>query len=139
MRAMLFTVGLSLLVTGNVWAGQQRGAAQTRCPVSGQSVDGSYYVDVEGFRVLVAGPREADQVKRDPGRAFAALAKNREAANPVVWICPSMMNPVGPDYPFVQQSGKRIYYCCNPCQPRIKRDFSGAAATMARLAAERGG
>ncbi len=107
--------------------------------MSGKPVDGAYYADVEGFHVLTAGPVEADQVRRNPAGAFAALARNKEAAVPVVWVCPSMMNPVGPDYPFVQQSGMRIYYCCAPCQSRIRNDFPGAAATLKRLAEEQRG
>ncbi len=140
-RLFIMALALSALLAGVALSGQRRAPApaQTRCPVSGQPVDGSYFADVDGFHVLTAGPVEADQVRRDPARAFATLARNREAAVPVVWICPSMMNPVAPDYPFVQQAGKRIYYCCAPCQSRIKADFNGAAATMKRLAEERRG
>lgn len=110
--------------------------AQKKCPISGKPVDGTSYVDVDGFRVLTAGPRESEEVRKNPGKAFAALAKNREAANPVVWLCPSMERAVAPNYPFVQQGGKRIYYCCGPCQPRIKSNFKGAADKMKRLAEE---
>ncbi len=110
--------------------------AQTRCPISGKPVDGSNYADVEGFHVLTAGPAESDQVRANPAAAFNTLAKNREAANPVVWLCPSMEQPVGPNYPFVQQSGKRIYYCCRPCQSRIKNNFRGAADKMRQLAGQ---
>ncbi len=110
--------------------------AQTRCPISGKAVDGSNYADVEGFRVLTAGPAETEQVRANPAAAFNALARNREAANPMVWLCPSMERPVGPNYPFVQQAGKRIYYCCRPCQPRIKNNFRGAAEKMRQLAGQ---
>lgn len=113
-------------------------APQTKCPISGRPVDGTHYADVEGFRVYTAGDQESEEVRKNPGRAFAALAKNREAALPLVWKCPSMLRPVAPNFPYVQQAGKRIYYCCNPCQSRIKRDFNGAAATMKRLADEAG-
>lgn len=115
-------------------AGENRAPAQTKCPISGRPVDGSFFADVDGFRVLVAGPAEADEVRKNPNKAFSALAKNREAALPIVWICPSMRNPVAPNYPYVQQAGKRIYYCCRPCQPKIQKNFAGAAAVMKRLA-----
>lgn len=124
---------------GVSWSGERASApAQTRCPISGAPVDGSAYADVDGFRVYTAGEREADEVRKNPGKAFSALAKNREAAIPVVWKCPSMRNPVDSSYPFIQQSGKRIYYCCRPCAPRIKKDFKGAASVMKKMAEEEG-
>lgn len=130
--AFLFAVSLS----GQVSAGERGGfiPAQTKCPISGKSVDGSFFADVDGFRVLTAGQAEADQVLKNPGKAFNALAKNREAAEPIVWVCPSMKQGVSREYPYVQQSGKRIYYCCGPCQPRIRNNFKAAAAEMKRLA-----
>lgn len=109
-------------------------SAQTTCPISGAPVDGSSFVDVEGFRILTAGPNESEAVRRNPAAAFAVLAKNRQAALPTVWICPMMRNPVTPQYPFVQMEGKRIYYCCRPCEGKIKRDFKAAAAIMKSLA-----
>lgn len=127
---------LSLVLSaGLTWCAERRAPpAQTRCPISGQPVNGSYFADVEGFRILTAGERESQEVRRNPGQAFANLARNREAANPIVWVCPSMRNPVAPNYPFIQQSGKRIYYCCAPCAPRIKNNFAAAAVTMKQLA-----
>lgn len=129
--AMLF-----LCVTVPAFAGERGGVApaQTRCPVSGQPVDGRFFADVDGFRVLTSGPAEADAVRKSPAKAFGALAKNREAATPIVWACPSMMREVDASYPFVQQGGKRIYYCCAPCQPRIRQNFKGAAEVMKQLA-----
>lgn len=131
----IIAVALFAIVLGVAVAGERAPApSQRKCPISGKPVDGSYYADVDGFHVLTAGPAEADEVRRDPAKAFAALAKNREAATPIVWMCPSMLNPVAPNYPYVQQAGKRIYYCCRPCEAKIKKDFNGAAATMKRLA-----
>lgn len=118
---------------GIAFAGEAK-PAQSRCPVSGKPVDGTFFVDTEGFRILVAGEREADEVRRDPDKAFKALAKNREAAEPTAWLCPSMERAVDRRYPFVQQAGKRIYYCCQPCQPRIKGNFKAAADKMKSLA-----
>lgn len=108
--------------------------AQTTCPISGAPVDGQNFADVEGFRVLTAGPNESEAVRRNPAAAFATLAKNRQAAQPLVWVCPIMRNPVTPSSPYVQMEGKRIYYCCRPCENQIKRDFKRAAATMKSLA-----
>lgn len=128
---------LFLACAAAVGAAENR-PAQTVCPVSGEPVDGSSYADVDGFRVLTAGPAEADEVRKDPAKDFAALAKRREAANPVVWLCPSMHQGVTPESNFVQQDGKRIYYCCNPCLSRIKKNFKAAAGEMKRLAEEAG-
>lgn len=135
MRVLLFTALLSLF-SGVAVAGERRPPppAQTICPVSGLPVDGGFYADVDGFRVLTAGPAETEEVLRNPGKAFAALARNREAALPIVWKCPSMKRDVSPAYPYVQQGGKRIHYCCAPCQPRIKNNFRGAAEVMKKLA-----
>ena len=137
MRTLRFFPFVFALIIGVAFCGETR-PAQTKCPVSGKPVDGSHYADVDGFRVLTAGESEAAEVRKNPDKAFAALARNKDAALPVVWICPSMLNPVTPSSPYVQQAGKRIYYCCAPCNSRIKKDFKGAAATMKKLA-EQGG
>lgn len=132
-------VFVAVLVAGTLGfagAGETSAPAQTVCPVSGLPVDGGFFADVDGFRVLTAGPAEADAVRKDPGKAFSALAKRREAAEPIVWVCPSMERPVDRRYPFVQQAGKRIYYCCQPCQPRIKKNFKSAANKMKSLAGQ---
>ena len=132
----LFAVALLLGSMGLAHSGEAAGPAQKHCPISGKSVDGSVFVDVEGFRVMVAGQIEADAVRKKPGDAFKALAKRREAAEPVVWLCPSMEQAVDRRYPFVQQAGKRIYYCCRPCQPRIKNDFKWACDKMKSFAGQ---
>lgn len=132
-------LGVSVVVlafAGLGWGGEALTIAQKRCPISGKPVDGTYYVDVDGFRILTAGDKESEAVRKDPGKVFSSLAKNKDAALPVVWKCPSMLNPVTPNHPYVQQGGKRIYYCCAPCKARIQKDFKGAAATMKKLAEE---
>lgn len=127
---LVFGAGVAVL------AGEAFEPAQKHCPVSGKPVDGSFFADVEGFRVLVTGPDEADTVRDDSAKAFKALARQREAAEPVVWLCPSMERPVDRRYPFVQQAGKRIYYCCHPCQSRIKNNFKAACDKMKSLAGQ---
>lgn len=135
MKSLLAAAVLAM-VLGVAAAGERAAPPppQTKCPISGRPIDGSNFANVDGFRIYTAGPAETDQVYKNPGKAFAALAKNREAAVPLVWVCPSMRNPVSPAYPFVQQGGKRIYYCCAPCQPQIKKNFKAAADAMKKLA-----
>lgn len=133
MRGLFATLMVMGLI-GAVFAGEAAGPAQKKCPISGKPVDGSFFADVDGFRILVAGEAEANEVRKAPDKAFRALAKNREAAEPIAWICPSMEREVDRRYPFVQQAGKRIYYCCAPCQPRIKNNFKAAADKMKNLA-----
>lgn len=122
---------------GTLWAkdwSPPRTAAQTICPISGKHIDGSHFVDVDGFRIYTAGAEEEEKVRENPGRAFTVLYRNREAAVPVVWVCPASGRPVGPDSPFVQQAGKRIYYCGKACYLAIAHDFKAAAAELASLA-----
>lgn len=124
-------------LSGMLHAGERKAPpppAQTKCPISGRAIDGSHFADVDGFRVFTAGPAETEEVRRNPGKTFTALAKNREAAVPTVWVCPSMGRGVNAEYPFVQQAGKRIYYCCRPCYAPIKNNFRAAAAEMKRIA-----
>ena len=108
--------------------------AQTICPISGRHVNGSSFADVDGFRIYTAGPAEAEKVRENPAKAFTTLYRNREAAVPVAWVCPSTGREVGPDALFVQQAGKRIYYCCKPCYLSIANNFKAAAAEIATIA-----
>lgn len=142
MKTCLIMAMILLLFAGasfTVFAGEKKKAPpppQTHCPISGHPVDGQFYADVEGFRVLAAGPNEAEEIRRNPEKAFSALAKKRQAAVPVVWVCPNMRQQVSQAYPFVQQAGKRIYYCCAPCQPVIRKDFKKAANILRQLAGQ---
>ncbi len=77
----------------------------------------------------------ADEASReralaDPAKAFAALAKNKEAAEPVSDVCPIMGNRINKAL-YVQQNGYRVYMCCKGCTKPIQ---SGWEKTLRKLA-----
>jgi len=99
--------------------------AQTVCPVTGKklsSVQSPVEVQVNGFRFLVIDAESRTKALGEPEKAFSALARNKEAADPVSQVCPIMGNRVNPAL-FVEKDGYRIYMCCRGCTKPIQNNF----------------
>lgn len=98
--------------------------AQTVCPVTGEKVDYTKYVDVDGKRVYVCCEKCAEKVKADPATYIGKLEKDgvtlAKAPKPQT-VCPVMGGAVSKSL-FVDAEGKRIYVCCPSCIETVKAD-----------------
>lgn len=114
-------------------AGAGERPAQTVCPITGRqlrSVQSPVRVAVDGFQFAVADADSREKALADPAAAFAALAKNGEAAEPVSQACPVMGNRVNKNI-YIQKDGRRVYICCKGCTKRVENNW---AKTLDKLA-----
>lgn len=102
-------------------------AAQTLCPVTGKklaTVTSPVEVRANGFRFQVADVASSEKALKEPAKAFAALARNSEAAEPVSQACPVMGNRINRSL-FIQKNGYRVYICCKGCTKRVENNWEG--------------
>ncbi len=110
--------------------------AQTICPVTGKklsSAQSPVEARVGGFRFLVLDEASREQALADPAKAFAALAKNKEAAEPVSTVCPIMGNRINASL-YVQKDGYRVYMCCRGCMKPIQSGWENVLRKLAEQA-----
>jgi hypothetical protein len=109
---------------------------QTICPVTGKKLSTAsspVEVRVNGFRFLVLDEASREQALAEPAKAFAALAKNREAAEPISSICPIMGNRINPEL-YVQKDGYRVFICCAGCLKPVQGNWAKSLKKVAELA-----
>jgi len=98
--------------------------AQTSCPVTGEPISLTSYVDVEGKRVYTCCGVCNEKVKADPAKYIGKLESEGVtlAKTPVAQsVCPVMGGPINREL-FVDAGGKRIYVCCSGCIEKVKAD-----------------
>lgn len=138
--AIVFVFSIAVLaggIGGTAAAGER--PAQTKCPITGKALASAatpIAVTVDGFTFQVADAAGRDQALSDPAGAFAGLAKNNEAAEPVSQACPIMGNRINKNL-FIQKDGRRVYICCKGCTKRVENNWEGTLRKLAEQA-ERG-
>ncbi len=124
---------------------------QKTCPVSGQPIDKSIFVDYEGKRVYFCCKACPGAFKKDPQKYLAKLAppappEAAEMAGPATQpaevvpliagqeTCPVSGQPINKEL-FVDYKGKRVYFCCGSCPAAFNKDpdkFVGKMLAEAR-------
>ena len=105
------------VVAATIYAGQK--PAQEKCPVTGKKLAdlaAPVRVERDGFFFYVADANA--NLPADPEAIFKALAKNKDAAEPISQMCPIMGHRVNKAL-FVEKDGRRIYMCCGGCKAPI--------------------
>ena len=112
---------------------------QLYCPMTGRQladIQEPTVVDLQGFRFRVADAAAAIEAKKDAKKTFEALAKNKDAAEPISRACPVMGGLINRKEHYARD-GRRVYVCCRGCIARVERRW---AETLTKLAeqAEKG-
>lgn len=141
MRTMVISVFFVAVLLGGFVQSARAGerAAQGKCPITGKklaSVQSPVEVQVDGFRFFVADDASREKALKAPAKAFATLAKNNEAAEPISQACPVMGNRVNKGL-YMQKGGYRVYICCKGCTKRVQNDWAGTLRKL-KEQAERG-
>jgi len=102
---------------------------QTTCPVSGKPIDKSLFVDRYGLRISVC----SEGCRKTVSKSFDTYADALEEKGITLaqtprpqTVCPVMGGKIDKKL-FVDQSGKRIYICCEGCREEIEKDFTKIA------------
>ena len=105
---------------------------QTKCPITGNPIDKTLFVDADGFRIYLCCKGCVDKVTADPKAALAKIRANGEEpakVPPPQAKCPIMGGNINKTL-YVDAEGYRIYACCPMCLPKIKADPKAALAKI---------
>lgn len=94
---------------------------QTTCPVQGEAIDQTLYVDFEGKRIYVCCKEGMDKVAANPADYVKKLKAQGVTLAKVQTTCP-VMGGKSDSKIFVDHKGKRIYLCCSGCIAVAKAD-----------------
>ena len=106
---------------------------QTKCPVTGAEIDPrtSPHVDWEGQRVYLADADAVAAFRRDPEKAFAAVASAGVELENVETNCPvSGEKLLRGGNPTVSYKGRTIRFCCDSCPAKFDLDPARYLAAM---------
>lgn len=110
--AALFVLGIGALAADK---------PQTLCPVSGDAVNKSVYVDYQGQRVYFCCDKCPAKFKADPEKYFAQFAKEGIVPENIQTVCPvtgeEITKASHTDY-----KGRRVYFCCDKCIAAFQKD-----------------
>jgi hypothetical protein len=105
---------------------------QTKCPITGNPIDKTLFVDAEGYRIYLCCKGCIDKVTADPKAAIEKIKANGEEpakVPPPQTKCPIMGGKINKAI-YVDAEGYRIYACCAMCPPKIKADPKAAIAKI---------
>jgi len=108
----------------------------SKCPMSGEEVDGETHVDWNGVRVQLCCSDCVAGFRKDPAKALGKLgvklAKNEKDKTVVDLAnakCPIMGKAAKPDV-HGDVDGVRVHYCCPNCDKKAHKDPAKAFAAL---------
>jgi YHS domain-containing protein len=114
-----------------------QGTPQTKCPVSGEPISKTHYLDYQGQRIYFCCDKCPVKFKADPEKYFATLAADNVKLENIQTTCPvtgeklgegDMGAPVG-----IQYKGRTVMFCCKMCIAKFEKD---PAKYLAKLPGE---
>lgn len=97
-------------------------AHQTLCPVMGDKIDSSSYLDIQGQRVYFCCDRCIKSFKKDPDKYFKEAAEEGVLFENIQKSCPVSGKELKNKETFVDYNGRRVYFCCENCVSDFKAD-----------------
>ncbi len=97
---------------------------QTLCPIMGNEIDRSVFVDYEGQRIYFCCASCVKEFSKDPAGHVAKMKAAGIRLHPVPkpqTLCPVMGEPVDRSV-YTDHAGRRIYFCCQPCVKQFQKD-----------------
>jgi hypothetical protein len=95
---------------------------QTICPIMGNPIDKSVYVEKNGLRIYACCKGCNPAIEKDFAKIAAKLEAEGVAVQKVQVLCPVMTDEKINKKLFVDHDGKRIYVCCGSCISKVKKD-----------------
>ena len=120
-------VGLFLLMTFVMGAmvaaafdGDKKAVTNKMCPVMNAAVSEKFRSEYKGQYVYFCCQGCVTMFEKDPETYIAKLSKeDREAITPNE-ICPITKEKIPDQTKFVEQDGRKIYFCCDGCLSMYK-------------------
>jgi YHS domain. len=118
-------------VVARVADGEKKNVTNKLCPVSSGPVAEKYrteYTDKEtglSQYVYVCCEGCLNEFNKTPDTFVAKMSKEEREAIKANTICPVSGEKVSKDK-FVEYEGRKVYFCCDGCKEKYKKDHPGA-------------
>ena len=129
MTRKLFVLAAVMLVLGAVAlraAEPAKGAPQVKCPVSGEPISKTHYLDYQGQRIYFCCAKCPAEFRKDPEKYFAVFEKEGVQLENIQTTCPvsgeelgegDMGKPVS-----VRYKGRTVEFCCKMCVKKFEAE-----------------
>jgi YHS domain-containing protein len=107
--------------------------SQTTCPVTGEKIDSSSHIDIQGQRIYMCCDGCASKIKADPDKYFKQAADQGILFENVQEKCPISGDKINKEI-YLDYSGRRIYFCCSSCIKEFEKDPVSALTKMDKSA-----
>jgi YHS domain-containing protein len=94
---------------------------QTLCPVMGDEIDSSQYLDIQGQRVYFCCKKCEAKLKADPDKYFKQAAADSVLFENIQTSCPVSGKPIDTSV-YVDYQGRRLFFCCDKCPVEFAKD-----------------
>src|SRR5215470_6619601 len=116
-----------LAVATAAGADQKQAVTNKSCPVSGGQVSEKYRTLYKGQYVYLCCEGCLNEFSKNPEAFVAKLSKEDQEAIKANEVCPVSGEPVNKSLS-VDYEGRRIYFCCDHCVDKFKKEHSSAKA-----------
>jgi YHS domain-containing protein len=98
------------------------------CPVSGGKVNPQYRAEYNGQYVYVCCQGCVEEFKKDPEKVVAKMSKEEKAAIQTNALCPMSKEAITSKDFWVEDSGKKVYFCCAGCKASYEKKMAAKKA-----------
>ena len=117
MAGAVFAVAL-FFTEGNAQEAQK--SPQTKCPITGMTINKDFHLDYQGQRIYFCSPDCSKDFMKDPEKYFAKMAEEKVLLESVQKNCPVLGEPINKNV-FLDYKGRRVYFCCAGCIGEFKK------------------
>jgi YHS domain-containing protein len=130
MRRITLSLVVLMMIAGAVAArvadGTEKKAVTNKsCPVSGGAVSEKYRAEYKGQYVYLCCEGCVNDFTKNPEAFVAKLSKEDQEAIKPNTTCPISGEPVVMSKS-VEFEGRKVYFCCDNCVAKYKKDHPGA-------------
>jgi len=131
MRRITVAFFLLMLIAGAVAIGaaaddtEKKQVTNKLCPVSGGPVSEKYRAEYNGQYVYVCCEGCVNEFKKNPETFVAKMSKEERELIKTNEVCPVSGEPIVKTK-FVEFEGRKVYFCCDGCIEKYKKDHPSA-------------
>lgn len=131
MRRATVAIFILMMLAGAVAAGvaidgtTKKAVTNKSCPINGGAVLEEHRADYKGQYVYFCCEGCVEMFKKDPEKFVAKLSKEDQEAIKANTTCPVSGEAVDQKVS-VENEGRKVYFCCNNCAAKYKKDHPTA-------------
>jgi YHS domain-containing protein len=105
--------------------GEAKNVTNKVCPVSGGPVSEKFRTEYKGQYVYLCCEGCVKDFEKNPEAFVSKLSKEDQEAIEPNKVCPISGEPVDAKI-FVENEGRKVYFCCEHCRDKFKKDHPDA-------------